>query len=57
MVNTELVPHVTPGWLDSFANEVVPLLQERGVFRAEYDDTTARAPRGGAPRVRIRPAS
>ncbi|EQD82216.1 FMNH2-utilizing oxygenase, partial [Saccharopolyspora erythraea D] len=28
-----LVPHVTPGGLDEFADTVVPLLQERGVFR------------------------
>jgi alkanesulfonate monooxygenase SsuD/methylene tetrahydromethanopterin reductase-like flavin-dependent oxidoreductase (luciferase family) len=31
-----LVPHVTPGGLDEFADTVVPLLQERGVFRADY---------------------
>jgi FMN-dependent oxidoreductase (nitrilotriacetate monooxygenase family) len=37
-----LVPHVTPGGLDEFADTVVPLLQERGVFRAEYEGTTLR---------------
>ncbi|MFI8182172.1 NtaA/DmoA family FMN-dependent monooxygenase [Actinacidiphila glaucinigra] len=37
-----LVPHVTPGGLDSFADTVVPLLQERGVFRADYEGTTLR---------------
>ncbi|NIH79207.1 NtaA/DmoA family FMN-dependent monooxygenase [Amycolatopsis viridis] len=37
-----LVPHVTPGGLDPFADKVVPLLQERGVFRSEYDGTTLR---------------
>ncbi|EWC63970.1 hypothetical protein UO65_0681 [Actinokineospora spheciospongiae] len=37
-----LVPHVTPGGLDEFADTVVPLLQERGVFRAEYTGTTLR---------------
>jgi hypothetical protein len=28
--------------LDGFADEVVPLLQERGVFRTEYAGTTLR---------------
>ncbi|MCG8915015.1 NtaA/DmoA family FMN-dependent monooxygenase [Actinokineospora sp. PR83] len=37
-----LVPHVTPGGLDEFADTVVPLLQERGVFRAEYTGATLR---------------
>jgi alkanesulfonate monooxygenase SsuD/methylene tetrahydromethanopterin reductase-like flavin-dependent oxidoreductase (luciferase family) len=37
-----LVPHVTPGGLDRFADEVVPLLQERGVFRADYEGHTLR---------------
>ncbi|MFE0630755.1 NtaA/DmoA family FMN-dependent monooxygenase [Streptomyces sp. NPDC058864] len=37
-----LVPHVTPGGLDTFAGTVVPLLQERGVFRADYEGTTLR---------------
>ncbi|WP_197381172.1 NtaA/DmoA family FMN-dependent monooxygenase [Mycolicibacterium mengxianglii] len=37
-----LVPHVTPGGLDAFVDRVVPLLQERGVFRAEYTGTTLR---------------
>jgi alkanesulfonate monooxygenase SsuD/methylene tetrahydromethanopterin reductase-like flavin-dependent oxidoreductase (luciferase family) len=37
-----LVPHITPGGLDEFAETVVPLLQERGVFRTEYDGTTLR---------------
>jgi FMN-dependent oxidoreductase (nitrilotriacetate monooxygenase family) len=37
-----LVPHITPGGLDRFADEVVPLLQERGVFRTEYEGTTLR---------------
>ncbi|MFI5618637.1 NtaA/DmoA family FMN-dependent monooxygenase [Streptomyces sp. NPDC051567] len=37
-----LVPHLTPGGLDGFADTVVPLLQERGVFRAEYTGTTLR---------------
>jgi alkanesulfonate monooxygenase SsuD/methylene tetrahydromethanopterin reductase-like flavin-dependent oxidoreductase (luciferase family) len=37
-----LVPHVTPDGLDEFADTVVPLLQERGVFRTEYAGTTLR---------------
>jgi FMN-dependent oxidoreductase (nitrilotriacetate monooxygenase family) len=37
-----LVPHVTPGGLDEFADTVVPLLQEQGVFRTEYEGTTLR---------------
>ncbi|MCP2164321.1 NtaA/DmoA family FMN-dependent monooxygenase [Goodfellowiella coeruleoviolacea] len=37
-----LVPHVTPGGLDEFADRVVPLLQERGVFRTEYTGSTLR---------------
>ncbi|MEU0480476.1 NtaA/DmoA family FMN-dependent monooxygenase [Streptosporangium sp. NPDC006013] len=37
-----LVPHLTPGGLDDFVDKVVPLLQERGVLRAEYETTTLR---------------
>jgi FMN-dependent oxidoreductase (nitrilotriacetate monooxygenase family) len=37
-----LVPHVTPGGLDEFADTVVPILQERGHFRTEYTGTTLR---------------
>jgi len=37
-----LVPHLTPHGLDRFVDDVVPLLQERGVFRADYDGTTLR---------------
>jgi FMN-dependent oxidoreductase (nitrilotriacetate monooxygenase family) len=37
-----LVPHITPGGLDEFAEKVVPLLQERGSFRTEYEGTTLR---------------
>ncbi|GAA0400917.1 NtaA/DmoA family FMN-dependent monooxygenase [Microbispora corallina] len=37
-----LVPHLTPGGLDDFVDRVVPLLQERGVFRADYSGTTLR---------------
>ena len=37
-----LVPHVTPGGLDAFVDRVVPLLQERGTFRTDYEGTTLR---------------
>ncbi|OEV10111.1 NtaA/DmoA family FMN-dependent monooxygenase [Streptomyces nanshensis] len=37
-----LVPHITPGGLDAFADKVVPLLQERGVHRTEYEGPTLR---------------
>ncbi|MFD0257386.1 LLM class flavin-dependent oxidoreductase [Kitasatospora indigofera] len=37
-----LVPHLTPGGLDDFVDQVVPLLQERGVFRTEYTGRTLR---------------
>ncbi|MFI1658452.1 NtaA/DmoA family FMN-dependent monooxygenase [Streptomyces sp. NPDC020472] len=38
-----LVPHLTPRGLDDFVDRVVPLLQERGVFRTEYTGTTLRS--------------
>jgi FMN-dependent oxidoreductase (nitrilotriacetate monooxygenase family) len=44
-----LVPHITPGGLDPFVDTVVPLLQERGVFRTEYHGTTLRDHLGLAP--------
>ncbi|MFC4059213.1 hypothetical protein ACFOWE_12955 [Planomonospora corallina] len=37
-----LVPHLTPGGLDEFVDRVVPLLQERGVFRTEHTGRTLR---------------
>jgi FMN-dependent oxidoreductase (nitrilotriacetate monooxygenase family) len=37
-----LVPHITPSGLDEFADTVVPLLQERGVFRTDYSGPTLR---------------
>jgi FMN-dependent oxidoreductase (nitrilotriacetate monooxygenase family) len=44
-----LVPHVTPGGLDAFVDNVVPLLQDRGVFRSDYEGTTLRDHLGLAP--------
>ncbi|MEU9991311.1 LLM class flavin-dependent oxidoreductase [Streptomyces sp. NPDC048045] len=38
-----LLPHRTPGCLDEFVDQVVPLLQERGAFRTEYRGTTLRS--------------
>jgi hypothetical protein len=41
--------HITPGGLDPFVDRVVPLLQERGVFRTDYQGTTLRDHLGLAP--------
>ncbi|WEV28571.1 NtaA/DmoA family FMN-dependent monooxygenase [Streptomyces sp. 71268] len=38
-----LIPHLTPGGLDDFVEQVVPLLQERGSFRTRYTGSTLRA--------------
>ena len=35
-------PSYLPGGLDDFVELVIPLLQERGVFRADYEGTTLR---------------
>lgn len=37
-----LVSHLTPAGLDDFVDQVVPLLQDRGVFRTAYSATTLR---------------
>jgi FMN-dependent oxidoreductase (nitrilotriacetate monooxygenase family) len=37
-----LAPYLTPTGLDDFVDQVVPLLQERGVLRHEYTTTTLR---------------
>jgi hypothetical protein len=44
-----LVPHITPGGLDVFADQVVPLLQEKGSFRTDYTGTTLREHLGLSP--------
>jgi FMN-dependent oxidoreductase (nitrilotriacetate monooxygenase family) len=41
--------HLVPGGLDPFVDKVVPLLQERGVFRTEYEGTTLRENLGLTP--------
>jgi len=50
-----LVPHVTPAGLDPFVDSVVPLLQERGVFRSDYEGTTLREHLGLAPAPDLTP--
>jgi alkanesulfonate monooxygenase SsuD/methylene tetrahydromethanopterin reductase-like flavin-dependent oxidoreductase (luciferase family) len=47
--------HITPGGLDPFVDRVVPLLQERGVFRTDYQGTTLRDHLGLAPLEPSRP--
>lgn len=37
-----MVPHLTPRGLDEFVDRVVPLLQDRGAFRADYTGDTLR---------------
>ncbi|MBS28790.1 MAG: LLM class flavin-dependent oxidoreductase [Alphaproteobacteria bacterium] len=37
-----LMPPLLPAMLDAFVDEVVPLLQARGLFRTEYSGTTLR---------------
>lgn len=44
-----LVPHITPTGLDDFAEQVVPVLQEKGVFRSEYTGSTFRQNLGLGP--------
>ena len=50
-----LVPHVTPAGLDPFVDSVVPLLQERGVFRTDYTGVTLREHLGLAPASELSP--
>ncbi len=37
-----IVPHITPAGLDDFVDKVIPILQEKGVFRKDYTGTTLR---------------
>ena len=37
-----VMPPFFPGQFDAFVDQVVPLLQERGLFRADYTGTTLR---------------
>jgi FMN-dependent oxidoreductase (nitrilotriacetate monooxygenase family) len=43
------VPHLTPHGLDEFVATVVPLLQERGSFRTDYEGATLRENLGLGP--------
>jgi alkanesulfonate monooxygenase SsuD/methylene tetrahydromethanopterin reductase-like flavin-dependent oxidoreductase (luciferase family) len=52
-----LVPHITPDGLAPLVDKVVPLLQERGVFRTEYEGTTLRDNLGLGPLPTKRAAS
>ncbi len=36
-------PHLTPGGFDEFVEKVIPVLQDRGVFRRAYHHTSLRA--------------
>ena len=47
-----LVPHITPDGLGPFVDRVVPLLQERGVFRTDYESTTLRDNLGLRPQTK-----
>ena len=37
-----LMPPILPAMLDAFVDEVVPILQKRGLFRTEYEGVTLR---------------
>jgi alkanesulfonate monooxygenase SsuD/methylene tetrahydromethanopterin reductase-like flavin-dependent oxidoreductase (luciferase family) len=37
-----IMPPLLPSMLDAFSAEVIPLLQQRGLFRTTYDGTTLR---------------
>ena len=37
-----LMPSVLPSGLEAFVDTVVPILQERGLFRTEYEGATLR---------------
>lgn len=45
-----LVPHLTPAGLDPFVDQVIPLLQELGVYRTSYEGATLRENLGLPPR-------
>ena len=37
-----IMPAVIPSGLEAFVDKVVPILQERGLFRTEYEGSTLR---------------
>lgn len=50
-------PHLTPGGFDEFVEKVVPILQERGVYRSEYAGATLRSNLGLPDSSQISPSS
>jgi FMN-dependent oxidoreductase (nitrilotriacetate monooxygenase family) len=54
-----LVPHLIPSGIEDFVDKVVPLLQERGLFRREYEGTTLRQHLGlpNRPDASLRPGT
>ena len=36
------IPHILPSGLDDFVDHVIPVLQERGIFRKDYEGSTLR---------------
>ncbi len=48
-----LVPNLTPHGLDEFVDRVIPILQERGNYREEYEGTTLRENLGLPVRVDV----
>lgn len=55
-----IMPPYLPGGLTDFVDKVVPILQERGLFRTEYEADTLRGHYGLAPvesRFAVRPAA
>lgn len=42
-------PHYVPGGFDSFVDQVIPILQEKGVFRRDYTEGTLRGNLGLTP--------
>ena len=45
-----IMPPVLPAMLDVFRAEVIPILQDRGLFHREYEGATLRENLGAAPR-------
>ncbi|MGW4580608.1 NtaA/DmoA family FMN-dependent monooxygenase [Rhodococcus sp. YH1] len=52
-----LMPDVLPDGFDDFADHVVPILQQRGRFRTEYEGTTLREHLGLAAPSYVRPGA
>jgi hypothetical protein len=37
-----MTPHIMPSSVEDFVDQVVPLLQKKGIYRTEYAGTTLR---------------